>query len=59
MARTVCKDCEFRRVGCHAECDIYKKWHEEREREIFETSRTNCALNSMWSYGKNKRRRKF
>ena len=33
-----CKGCEERRVGCHAECEKYKKWldeyHAEQE-EIF------------------------
>lgn len=24
-----CKDCEFRHIGCHAECQPYKDWHAE------------------------------
>lgn len=25
-----CKDCTDRVIGCHANCDSYKKWTEER-----------------------------
>lgn len=25
-----CKGCSNRRVGCHAECKIYKQWNENR-----------------------------
>ena len=25
-----CKDCEFRHFGCHAECEPYKMWREEK-----------------------------
>ena len=29
-----CKDCEQRRPGCHAVCELYKAWSEKRTAEI-------------------------
>lgn len=28
-----CADCEERYVGCHAECERYKAWKEDREKQ--------------------------
>ena len=27
-----CLDCEFRHVGCHVQCAVYRAWKEERGR---------------------------
>lgn len=32
MIPAPCKDCEFRHIGCHAECEPYRLYNEERER---------------------------
>ena len=41
-----CKDCEFRQVGCHSTCELYKdyelakiKYYEEREKNFAEIDR--------------------
>ena len=28
-----CKGCEERHLGCHAECENYKAWKEERDQQ--------------------------
>ena len=30
---SVCKDCEVRTVGCHAKCEGYIKFREDREKK--------------------------
>ena len=40
-----CKDCEFRSVGCHAKCDVYKTWKSEHE------ARQKKALDNNEAYG--------
>ena len=30
---SVCKDCETRTVGCHAKCESYIKFREDREKK--------------------------
>ena len=31
-----CKDCEFRHLGCHAQCVHYKAWREEKKHSVEE-----------------------
>ena len=31
MSRAPCKDCVRRHLGCHSECEDYRKMKEERE----------------------------
>jgi hypothetical protein len=28
-----CQNCEFRKAGCHASCNLYSEWRKEKERE--------------------------
>ncbi len=32
-----CKDCEFRHLECHAECEPYKMWREEKKARVEES----------------------
>ena len=31
-----CKDCEERRVGCHSDCEKYKKWRKAKDEQYKE-----------------------
>ena len=39
-----CKDCNDRHTGCHAECEKYKRFAEEREYNRQERGKKNAAL---------------
>ena len=39
-----CKDCEFRHVGCHAECEVYKDWKKDHEAELKKKSAQAKAI---------------
>lgn len=52
MVSAPCKNCEDRHVGCHSECDRYKKFKEEHESEkavIREIKDKRNALNDFRS----------
>lgn len=51
MNASPCKDCEFRRPGCHGDCEVYKAWCAARKEERTQTDLNNAALNMMYSYG--------
>lgn len=38
-----CKDCEFRRLLCHSECEAYKAWRKEYETGKEKARTTNAA----------------
>lgn len=33
MSNNPCKDCTQREIGCHANCNLYKQYKDEYERE--------------------------
>ena len=41
MNRPPCKDCEDRKVGCHAECEKYRTYKETRTKECIWLINTN------------------
>ena len=58
-----CGVCEERFVGCHAECEVFRAWHEEqmeRRRKLYERHSREDLLDDFKakSIGKTKRRRK-
>ena len=53
-----CRDCEFRNTYCHANCEVYKAWAEEKRNERKYTAKENASLNTMWDYGGKKYRKK-
>ena len=50
-----CKDCQSREIGCHASCEKYQRFTEERKRErewLWEMNRV-CLMNPRIRYKKN------
>lgn len=39
MSLPPCKNCKLRRLGCHADCEPYKAYRAEREKEYAERER--------------------
>lgn len=47
MKNVPCKDCKDRKVGCHADCEAYKKCvkeHNEARKQLANESITESAL---------------
>lgn len=58
-----CAVCEERFVGCHAECEVFKAWHErqkERLKKLYQQHARNDLLNDFKADAirKTRRRRK-
>ncbi len=49
-----CKECENRESGCHANCDLYKKW-KILHAETIENNREKAKNNSILNYQCRKR----
>jgi len=45
-----CAVCETRFVGCHAECDEYKAWHEQRIKEHRERKEAKQIQHQVFEY---------
>lgn len=57
MNDTPCHGCTERRAGCHAECEKYKTWVEEREAEKEELRRKKREYHAVATYMKEARER--
>lgn len=55
--KTPCHGCVSRRAGCHAECERYKAWVEEREVEKEELRRKKREYHAVATYFKEARER--
>jgi hypothetical protein len=51
MKTNPCKDCDARHFKCHAECEAYTNWAQEKRKESIETSKVKAALDRMYDYG--------
>ena len=45
-----CKDCEFRSMNCHSQCDIYKSWRSDRNRKLEEEREQKKVRNEYIDY---------
>jgi len=51
-----CKDCDKRKVGCHSDCEIYKRM-QEKQAEINKRKRLDSYTgNSGWNYSHRSKR---
>lgn len=57
MKEAPCKKCPHRTIGCHAECERYKAWVEEREAEKEELRRKKREYHAVATYMKEARER--
>ena len=48
-----CKDCEFRTVECHSQCEIYKDWRSNRDKKIEEAREQKKVRNEYLDYRQN------
>ena len=49
---TQCKDCDKRYIGCHSNCDLYKKYKEELELVSDRKRKNNEFKRARRNYGK-------
>ena len=57
MMSPSCKYCEFHRINCHSDCEVYAAWAKARREETNYTTEQKRKLNSMWDYGGRKRKK--
>lgn len=59
MKTNPCKGCGTRHFNCHAECEVYTNWAQEKRKESIETNKAKAALDSMYDYGGKWRRCRY
>lgn len=52
-----CRDCQDRRVGCHADCERHADWVNKKEEEKQKLEKANEADKIIYRYNKESRNR--
>lgn len=48
MSNNCCFECKDRHVGCHAECELYKQYKKDHNRQVKRAKLMQSKYNDYW-----------